>query len=116
MDPSSTGDRPVGLLAQSLGSRLAAYRLSRNLRQEDVAERAGVSRGVVVRLEAGGGGTIDSLLRVMKALGIEDRVELLAPEARLNPLDPKSVVGPRQRARPPADLTPETTPWTWGEE
>lgn len=111
-----TPDRPLALLSRELGQRLAAYRLSRNLRQEDVAESAGVSRGVLVRLETGAGGTIDSLLRVLKALGIEDRVLLLAPNPRLSPLDPKSVEGGRKRARPAADEPSETQPWTWGEE
>ena len=109
-------DRPIALLASELGQRLAAYRLSRNLRQGDVAKSAGVSRGVLVRLETGAGGTVDSLLRVMKALGIEDRVVELAPDARLSPLDPMSVEGGRKRARPSDDDPSEASPWTWGEE
>jgi transcriptional regulator with XRE-family HTH domain len=109
-------DKPVSLLVEELGQRLAAYRLSRNLRQDDIAERAGVSRGVLVRLEKGAGGTIDSLVRVMKALGIEERLGLLAPDARLNPLDPKSVSGRRQRARPRDEEESDAAPWTWGDE
>lgn len=111
-----TTDRPVALLAQDLGQRLAAFRLSRNLRQEDVAESAGVSRGVLVRLETGAGGTVDSLLRVMKALGLEDRVAELAPDARLSPLDSKSVDGGRKRARPASSEPSASAPWTWGKE
>lgn len=107
--------KPIDIQAKELGERIAAYRLSRNLRQEDVAERAGVSRGVIVRLETGIGGTIDSLLRVMTALGISDRVALIAPDARLSPLDPKSADEPRQRARPQPEDATTTEPWTWGD-
>lgn len=107
--------KPVAMLMQGLGQRLAAYRLSRNLRQDDVAEEAGVSRGVIVRLETGTGGTLESLLRVLKALGITDRIDMLFPDARVSPLDPRREAGQRQRARPQTDEMPEATPWTWGE-
>lgn len=106
-------DKAITMLARDIGDRIAAFRLSRNIRQEDIARDAGISRGAVARIEAGGG-TIDSLLRVMKALGIEDRVEMLVPEARMSPLDPKSDTAPRLRARPPTDEPSDDTHWSWG--
>lgn len=106
-------DKPIAVLARDLGDRIAAFRLSRNIRQEDVAREAGISRGAVARIEAGGG-TIDTLLRVIKALGIEDRIEMLVPDARMSPLDPKSGVEPRLRARPSTDESPNNAPWSWG--
>ncbi|MEI4264014.1 helix-turn-helix domain-containing protein [Roseovarius sp. D0-M9] len=110
-----SGSIPIGVLAKDLGERLARFRLSRNLRQVDLAEQSGISRGAVARIEAGEGGTIDSLLRIMQALGIEDRVEMLLPDASLSPLDPRSEVGPRQRARTPSADEPDEKPWSWGE-
>ncbi len=107
--------QPVALLMKDLGARLAAYRLSRNLRQGDVASHAGVSRGVVARLEAGEGGTIDSLIRVLKAMGLEERLSTLVPDARLSPLDPRTDSDQRQRARPPTDDNNEKEPWSWAE-
>jgi len=107
--------KPIGVLAKELGERLSSYRLSRNLRQQDVAERGGISRGAVARIEAGEGGTIDSLLRIMQALDIEDRVELLLPDASLSPLDPRSEIGPRQRARSRHTEKSAEEPWSWGE-
>ena len=107
--------KPSAILAKELGARFAAYRLSRNMRQGDVAAQAGVSRGVVARLEAGEGGTIDSLVRVLKAMGLEDRIATLVPDARLSPLDPRSVKGPRQRARPFLGVSEDVEPWTWDE-
>lgn len=106
-------DKPIAELARVLGGRITAFRLSRNIRQDDVAREAGISRGAVARLEAGGG-TIDSLPRVMRALGIEDRIEMLVPEARMNPLDPKRDAEPRLRARPPMDEPSGDAPWSWG--
>ncbi|WP_106753533.1 helix-turn-helix domain-containing protein [Pannonibacter carbonis] len=109
-----TDGRPVAVLTKDLGASLASHRLSRNLRQDDVAAQAGVSRGVVARLEAGEGGTIDSLIRVLKALGLEDRISVLVPVATLSPLDPRGRGDQRQRARP-ASGAEEDEPWSWGE-
>jgi len=106
--------KPVVILAKEFGERLAAFRLSCNLRQSDVASKAGVSRGVIVRLEAGEGGTIDSLVRIMKAMDIEERLNWLVPDGRISPLDPRSEL--RQRARPRPDDNKKNEPWTWGDE
>ncbi len=107
--------KPVTILAKDLGASLAAYRLSRNLRQGDVAAQAGVSRGVVARLETGEGGTLDSLIRVLKAMGLEERIDTLVPQARLSPLDPRSAGEPRQRARPSSDDDDDDDTWRWKE-
>lgn len=107
--------KPVGVLARDLGGALARYRLARNLRQSDIASLSGISRGAVARLEAGEGGTIDSLLRVLQALDIDERAMMLVPEATLSPLDPRSQIAPRQRARNLRDETSTEEPWSWGE-
>ncbi|GAA6201394.1 helix-turn-helix transcriptional regulator [Aquicoccus sp. SU-CL01552] len=106
--------KPVVILAKEFGERLAAFRLSCNLRQSDIASKAGVSRGVIVRLEAGEGGTIDSLIRIMKAMDIEERLNWLVPDGRISPLDPRSEL--RQRARPLPDENKKNEPWSWGDE
>lgn len=53
-----------------LGEDLATWRRLRDLTIVEVAERADVSRGVVMNLEAGKGATLESTLRVARALGI----------------------------------------------
>jgi transcriptional regulator with XRE-family HTH domain len=108
-------DRPVSILSDDLGKRIAAYRLSLNLRQQDIAESIGIARSTVARLEAGHGGTIDTLIRVLKALGAEDRIETLVPDARVRPLDRRRDAELRQRARPEARKE-TTSEWSWGDE
>lgn len=107
--------KPIFVLVRELGERLAAYRLSRNLRQEDVAEEAGVSRGVIARIEAGKGGTIESLLRILSALDIGERSEMLVPDARVSPLDPRGKLEPRQRARPSPPDAANDEQWSWAD-
>lgn len=108
---------PIGAITKELGARLEAYRISRNIRQEDLAEMAGLSRMTISNLEAGNGGTLESLIRVLRALELEDRLFTLFPEAGVSPLDPQSVTGrKRRRVRPPATEQAEPGPWSWGDD
>lgn len=56
-------------IAQELGRRIKTVRLSKNLLQDEVARRAGVSRLTVVHFENTGRGSVDSFLRIVSALG-----------------------------------------------
>ena len=69
-----------------LGERLRAIRLARNLAQRELAGKAGLSLRALIHLEAGEGSTIESLLRVLKALNLADAIELLAPQPQVSPL------------------------------
>ena len=66
------------------------------IKQAELAEMAGISRSTLARLEAGNGGTIDSLARIMRALDIEDRLLDVMPDAKLRPA--RSPVRHRQGA------------------
>jgi transcriptional regulator with XRE-family HTH domain len=57
---------------RKLGEDLNTWRKLRRLTVEEVADRAGVGRTTVLRLEAGGGSTLENLLRVARALGVMD--------------------------------------------
>jgi transcriptional regulator with XRE-family HTH domain len=71
--------RALGNVADSVST----WRRLRGLTQAQLADRAGVSRGVARRLEAADGGvSVENLLRILRALGIH---ELL-----IDALDPMS--------------------------
>jgi transcriptional regulator with XRE-family HTH domain len=55
---------------RELGEDLATWRKLRRLTVVEVAERAGVGRSTVLRLESGDGSTLENLLRVARALGV----------------------------------------------
>ena len=70
------------------GKRLAQIRLSRNLSQAELAQRAGVSKRSIERLEAGVSGLrLDLLFAVRGALGLMPGFEALFPEIQLSPQD-----------------------------
>ena len=88
-------------LADMLGDGIRRSRLDRNLEQQKLAAQAGVSVRALQDLEAGKGSSVNTLLRVVGALGKESWVESLAPVATINPLTMPRHAQPRQRARKP---------------
>ena len=79
MDPKSRTRRqpplPVRRALRSLADSVSTWRRLRGLTQAQLAERAGTSRGVVRRLEAADGGvSAENLLRILRALGIQELV------------------------------------------
>src|ERR1700733_6938644 len=73
-------------LQVELGRRLQRLRLSRNLDQRTVADKAGITRAALQNLEAGRGSSVRTLLRTLKALNYLEGIEILAPEPTVDPL------------------------------
>jgi transcriptional regulator with XRE-family HTH domain len=88
-------------LQRSLGERLRRLRVARNLDQRTTAEKAGISEKALRNLETGRGSTVESLLRVLKALDSLEGIELLAPKPTVNPLSLLRNAKVRQRVRHP---------------
>ena len=71
--PSRRVPLPVRRALSELAGGVATWRKLRGLTQAQLADRAGVDRKTVLRLEKGNGGvSIEDLLRVLRALGILD--------------------------------------------
>lgn len=106
---------PLAHLLEQLGRRMEAYRISRQMKQEELASKAGISARTLRRLETHGSGTLDTFARLLRALEIDHRLLDVIPDATASPLDRRSVAQqPRQRVRHRAE-DPDT-PWTWGDE
>lgn len=85
-------------LASDLGDRLRALRLRQNVDQRALAARAGVALNAVKNLESGRGATVQSLLKVLRALGRADWLESLSPTVSISPLQVLERASRRQRA------------------
>ena len=93
-DMSDTGIR------KELGRRIQANRLLRNIDQEHCASEAGVSVSTLYRLEKGGSVSVDALIKVLRSLGLLDRLDLLVPVPEIGPVQRAKERKPvtRQRA------------------
>jgi len=88
-------------LQVALGGRMRRLRLSRNMDQLATAKKAGVSEKALRNLEAGRGSSVETLLRVLKALDYLQGIEALAPEVTINPLTMLRKSSLRRRVRSP---------------
>jgi len=100
----------------ALCTALEAIRLSRNITQAHLAREAGVSVRTVGRLENGEGVSLDTFVRVLKALRIEHRLETLLPDPTVRPMERVGIgTGQRLRARPTSAATRPGSGWAWGD-
>jgi transcriptional regulator with XRE-family HTH domain len=73
--PTRRSPLPVRRAVSSLSEHLVTWRKLRGLTQAQLADRAGVARGTVQRLErADGGVSIENLLCVLRALGLLESI------------------------------------------
>ncbi len=64
-------------IAEELAKRLRAHRLAQNLRQSELAARAGISLKTLTTFEQSGRVSLDILLRVVSALGLSESLSTL---------------------------------------
>ena len=99
----------------ALCKRLERIRLSRNMTQAQLAREAGVSLRTIGRFEKGQGASLDTFIRIMTALGIQQNLESLLPDPTIRPMERVSMgSGERKRARPKAKK-PGVQLWSWGD-
>ena len=97
-----------------LARRLEAIRLARNITQSQLAKEAGVSRSTMTRLaQADKGLSLNSFIRILKALHLHNQLETLLPDPGISPLRQLQGGHVRQRAR-----AKKTTGggWTWDDD
>ncbi|WP_018014501.1 helix-turn-helix domain-containing protein [Teredinibacter turnerae] len=92
---------------RELGARLQAQRLLHNWDQESLAYEAGISQSTLYRLEKGGSVSLDALIRVLRVLGLLERLDALVPQAEMSPV--AQVRESRQKLRKRATGTRKTS-------
>lgn len=100
----------------ALCARLERIRLARNMTQARLAAEAGVSPRTIRRLEKGQGVSLDTFIRVLRALGIQGTLAALLPDPSVQPV--ARVAGTRtQRKRASLAKPPDAQKlsWRWGD-
>lgn len=99
-----------------LGQRFASVRLSQNLTQVQVAQAAGVGEATVARLEKGAASSIETVVRVMLALGLRSHLQALLPDPSIRPIERVRLQGRERRRARPKKSTSSSVPFEWGDE
>lgn len=104
-------------ILEELGQRLTRVRLGRNLKQEDMAMAAGLSKRTVERMEAGHSVQMSSFIRALRALHVAENLDILVPDTGPGPLAQLKLKGKdRYRASTTRKAAASTGPWTWGDK
>ena len=106
------------VILTELGERLAQRRIELHLTQAALAEKAGVSKRTVERVEAGLSAQMESIIRIFRVLDLLEAVDLLIPATTgATPMDLLKRQGKkRQRASSVRRDKISNQPWTWGED
>jgi transcriptional regulator with XRE-family HTH domain len=99
-----------------LGRQLKKIRLTRNFTQAQLAKESGVAVGTIKRLENGQSITLNTFIRILMALDLQQNIETLLPDPAIRPIERVNTGGfERKRARPVQSDSEDST-WSWGDE
>lgn len=91
-------ERSTKEIESDLGGQVRTLRLRKNLRQDLLAERAGVALSALKNLESGKGAALKTFLKVLRALDRLDWLDALAPAVSISPLEMLKAKPVRRRA------------------
>lgn len=70
-----------------IGDAIRQWRIDVGYSQAEVAARASLSRDAVAALEAGAGSRLETLIRILRAIGRLDALDELTPRTGLSPIE-----------------------------
>lgn len=68
-----------------LGKKIKNYRIMKELSQQDLSDKTGVSIRSISRLEQGESVQVDNLFKILLALDLGDNIDLLVPDQTKRP-------------------------------
>lgn len=100
-------------ILEEVGRRLARARLNRNLRQAELAENAGVSLRTVQNAEAGQSCSLETFIRLLRALGELEGLAAWLPDRGPSPIDLADRQGKERKRASGRRADSEEEEWTW---
>jgi len=87
------------IILTNLGLQLKQMRLNKNITQHELCKRVGISRSVISDIENGGNGTLNSFVRILRALEKLEILNNFIEDAPVSPIQISKLKGKtRQRA------------------
>lgn len=97
-----------------VAKRIKDLRISNKISQEEMSLKTGLSKHTISNIENGKSFTFDNLLKVMRALNIIDRIDVLIPETKENPY--RLIKEKSKRQRVYNSKKKKSSDWKWGDE
>lgn len=107
------GERNMNGLSE-LGERLKNYRIDYPMTQKELADRSGISVRSISRFENGEDISLSAFLRILNALELDNRVDMLVPNLSKRPSAYLETEKKRQRAS--GKKKSEKNNFVWGDE
>ncbi len=98
---------------KELGRRIKNYRVMREMSQQELADKTGISKRSISRLEQGDSVQLNSFFMILIALDLGDNIELLVPDQTKRPsyyLEKPENIAKRVRKKT------QTRAFRWGDE
>lgn len=70
---------------KELGQKIKTYRVMKEMSQQDLADKTGVSKRSISRLEQGESVQLENLFKILVALDLGENIELLVPDQTKRP-------------------------------
>lgn len=98
---------------EEIGGRIRNLRIQKNMTQEELAKKSGISFTTLNRIENGEDTKFSTLVRILIQLGLDDNLDHLVPKPA--PDFKKLYEGEKTRQRVRKKQA-EVKPWIWGED
>lgn len=105
-------------IEEALGKRLRQVRLDRNFTQQALAAEAGIAVRTLRNLEDGEGVSLDTFIRVLKALRLHNNLKILLPDPSVRPVDRVQRPAKERIRASGGGIKPKaaSTVWAWKEK
>lgn len=107
------------VILEEIGRRLAKQRLSASKSQAELAVECGLARRTIQYAEAGKPVQSESLVKIMRSLGLLETLDALLPDQSLRPMDMLKLKSKERKRvtkkRDPRKIQGEGE-WQWGNE
>ncbi|MCR5499508.1 MAG: helix-turn-helix transcriptional regulator [Acetatifactor sp.] len=100
-------------VVNEIASRIKQYRILYPMTQAELAEKAMLSESTIKRFEAGEDIGFQKLIRILNALGLQSKLDLMVPDQSIRPSLQVGLYEERKRASRKKELREE---WKWGDE
>ena len=101
------------VILTELSERVKQYRISMQMTQAELADKAMVSLRSIGRFEKGEDITLSNLIKILKALGLAGNINSLVPDYEIRPAYYAEKNIKRQRVERKRD---NNSDWKWGDE